>query len=82
MSSLSFSFKMCISCFVSPHYWFLCGNSNDSFVTAGSCVAAVRLPIVGSCVTTIRYPFFMLGQLGWNLKGMCMNDEVLELSGK
>ena len=114
MSSLSFSFKMCISCFISPHYWFLCGSSNDSFLaagscvavarffsycwflcgssktsflTAGSCVVAAKLPIVGSCVTTIRYFFLCLvswvgEMLGWNLKWMCMNDEVLELSGK
>ena len=48
--------------------WFLCGSIHDSFFfTAGSCVAAARIPIVGSCVTTIRYPLiiFMLGQLGW-----------------
>ena len=62
--------------------WFLCGSSMTSFLIAGSCVAAERLPIVGSCVTTIRHHFFMLGQLGWNLKWMCMNDEVLKLSGK
>ena len=68
--------------------WFLCGNINDSFFfTAGFCVAATKLPIVGSCVTTIKYHFSCLvswvdEMLGWNLKGMCMNDEVLELSGK
>jgi len=45
--------------------WFLCGSSKISFLTAGSCVATTKLPSVGSCVTTIRYPFFMLGQLGW-----------------
>ena len=61
-----------------PYYWFLCGSNNDSFLTAGSCVAATRFfltagscvaaakfPIVGSCVTTMRYPsLFMLVQLG------------------
>ena len=87
MSSLSFYFNKCISYFISPHYWFLCGSSNDSFLTAGSCVAAAKLPIVGSCVTTIRYFFLCLvswvgEMLGWNLKWMCMNDEVSELSGK
>ena len=63
---------MCISYFISPHYWFLCGSSNDSFLivgscvavarfflTVGSCVAAAKLPIVGSCVTTIRYLVFV-----------------------
>ena len=69
--------------------WFLCGSSKDSFLTAGSCVAVARLPIVGSYVTTIRYHLiiFRLGQLGWwdvgrNLKWMPMNNEMLELSGK
>ena len=44
---------------------FLYGN-RALFLTAGFCVAAARLPIVGSCVTKIRYPLilFMLIQLG------------------
>ena len=42
-----------------------------------------KIPIVGSCVTTIRYAFFLclvswVGEmLGWNLKWMCMDNEVV-----
>ena len=48
-------------------------------------MAATKLPIVGSCVTTIRYLFFVclvswVGEmLGWNLKGMCRNDESVRI---
>ena len=57
---------------------FLYGN-RASFLTAGSCVAAAKLPIIGSCVTTLRYYFFhMLGQLGWWDVGLEIEVDVHE----
>ena len=65
--------------FSSSNLWALtcvewdASNSNISF-----------LPIAGSCVATTRHllMLWMLGNVGKDLIWMCVNDEVLELSGK
>ena len=56
------------------YYWLLCDSSKTSYCWFLCDNNKVSLFL---CLAS-----WVGEMLGWNLKGMCMNDEVLELSGK